>query len=78
MEYYSAILKEHIWISSNEVDETGAYYTKWGKSQKEKHIYMEFRKMVTMTLYARQQKRHRCEEQTFGVCGRWGWADLRE
>ena len=34
------------------------------------HIYMEFRKMVTMTLYARQQKRHRYKEQTFGLCGR--------
>ena len=30
---------------------------------------MKFRKMVTMTLYARQQKRHRCEEQTFGLHG---------
>ena len=30
---------------------------------------MEFRKMVMMTLYARQQKRHRCKEQTFGLCG---------
>ena len=41
--------------------------------------WMEFRKMVTMTLYARQQKRHRCKEQTFGLCGRrWGWDDLRE
>ena len=40
---------------------------------------MVFRKMVTMTLYARQQKRHRCKEQTFGLCGRrWGWDDLRE
>ena len=29
--------KEHIWVSSNEVDETGAYYTEW--SQKEKHQY---------------------------------------
>ena len=28
---------------------------------------MEFRKMVMMTLYARQQKRHRDEEQTFGL-----------
>ena len=54
-------------------------------SQKEKHqcsilthIY-EFRKMVMMTLYARQQKRHRCKEQTFGLCGRRrGWDDLRE
>ena len=25
-------------------------------------IYMEFRKMVTMTLYVRQQKRHRCKD----------------
>ena len=55
-------------------------------SQKEKyqysilmHIYMEFRKMVMMTLYARQQKRHNYKEQTFGLCGRRrGWDDLRE
>ena len=31
---------------------------------------MEFRKMVMITLYARQQKRHRCIEQSFGPCGR--------
>ena len=37
------------------------------------------RKMVTITLYARQQKRHRCKEQTFGLCGRRrGWDDLSE
>ena len=55
-------------------------------SQKEKHqysilmnIYMDFRKMVTITLYARQQKRHRCIEQSFGLCGRGrGWDDLGE
>ena len=42
-------------------------------------INMEFRKMVTMTLYVRQQKRHRCKEQTFGLCGRrQGWDDLRD
>jgi len=28
---------------------------------------MEFRKMVMMTLYARQQKRHRYKEQSFGL-----------
>ena len=49
-------------------------------SQKEKHQqsilihYMEFRKMVTMTLYVRQQKRHRCKEQTFGL---WEKARVR-
>ena len=26
--------------------------------------------MVTITLYERQQKRHRCKEQTFRLCGR--------
>ena len=31
---------------------------------------MEFRKMVTITLYVRQQKRHRCIEQSFRLCGR--------
>ena len=54
-------------------------------SQKEKqqysiitYIYMEFREMVMMTLYARQLKRHRYKEQTFGLCVRMrGWDDLR-
>ena len=33
----------------------------------------------TLTLYVRQQKRHRCIEQTFGFCGRGrGWDDLGE
>ena len=40
---------------------------------------MEFRKMVTITLYARQQKRHRYIEQSFGLRGRGrGWDDLGE
>ena len=33
--------------------------------------------MVKITLYARQQKRHRCIEQSFGLCGKGrGWDDL--
>ena len=41
--------------------------------------YMEFRKMLMMTLYVRQQKRHRCNEQIFGLCGgKRGWDDLGE
>jgi len=55
-------------------------------SQKEKHqycilmhIYMEFRKMVTVILYTRQQKRHCFIEQSFGLCGTGrGWDDLGE
>ena len=42
-------------------------------SQKEKHqiqytnAYIWKLEMVMMTLYARQQKRHRCKEQSFGL-----------
>ena len=40
---------------------------------------MEFRKMVTIILCTRQQKRHRCIEPSFGLCGRGrGWDDLGE
>ena len=35
--------------------------------------------MVTITLYTRQQKRHWCIEQSFGLCGRGReWDDLGE
>ena len=84
MEYYSAIKKNTFesvlmrWMKLELII--------WSEvSQKEKHqysiliIYMEFRKMVMITLYARQQKRHRCIEQSFGLCGRGrGWDDLGE
>ena len=84
MEYYSAVLNNTFesvlmrWIKLEPIIQTEV-------SQKEKHrysilthiyiyiyiyIYMEFRKMVMTTLYARQQKRHRCIEQSFGLCGR--------
>ena len=40
---------------------------------------MEFRKIIMITLYARQKKRHRNIEQNFGLYGRrQGWDDLRE
>ena len=40
---------------------------------------MEFRKMLMITLYAKQKMRHRWIEQTFGLCGRRrGWDVSRE
>ena len=74
MEYYSA-------IKNNAVD---SVLMRWLKlepaiqsevSQKENtntaysHIYMKFRKTVMITLYARQQKRHRRKEQTLDSVG---------
>ena len=38
MEYYSVIKKEYIWVSSSEMDEPGAYYTQWSKSEGENQI----------------------------------------
>ena len=84
MEYYSVIKKNRFesvlmrWMKLEPIIQSEV-------SQKEKHQYsiltqyMEFRKMVMIILYARQQKRHRCIEQTFGLCGRGrGWDDLGE
>jgi len=84
MEYYSAIKKDTFesvlmrWMKLEPIIQSEI-------SQKEKHqysilthIYMEFRKMVMITLYARPLKRHRCTEQSFGLCGRRrGWDGLR-
>ena len=84
MEYYSAIKKNSFesvlmrWMKLEPIIQSEV-------SQKDKdhysiqHIYMEFRKMVMITLFAKQKKRHRCTEQTFGLCGRrWRWGVLRE
>ena len=54
---------------------TMEYYTAIKKNTFESIL----RKLVMITQYARQQKRHRCIEQSFGLCGRWrGWDDLGE
>ena len=73
MEYYSDIKKKLF----------ESVLMRWMKLepiiQSEVSTYMEFKKMVTITLYAKQKKRHRCTEQTFGLCGRrQGWEVLRE
>ena len=83
MEYYSAIKKNTFesvlmrWMKLEPIVQSEV-------SQKEKHqysilmhIYIEFIKTIMITLYARQQKRHRCLEQSFGLYGRGrGWDDL--
>ena len=84
MEYYSTIKKNTFesvlmrWMKLEPIIQSEV-------SQKEKHqysiltIYMEFREMVMITLYARQQKRHRCIEQSFRLRGRGrGWDGLGE
>ena len=74
MEYYSAFKKSAFefilmrWMNLEPIIQSEV-------SQKEKHQYSilthiyGIRKMVTMTLYARKQKRHRRIEQSFGLSG---------
>ena len=80
MKYYSGIKKNTFesvlmrWMKLEPIIQSEV-----SQKDKDKHIYMEFRKMVTITLCARQKKRHRCIEQTFGLYGRRrGWDDLKE
>ena len=75
MEYYLAIEKNAFesvlmrWMKLEPIIQSEV-------SQKKKHQYSilmhiyGIRKMVTMTLYVRLQKWHRCKEQTFGLFGR--------
>ena len=77
MEYYSAIKKNAFesvlmrWMKLKPI-------IQWSKPERitpnivYKCIYMEFRKMVMITLYARQQKRRRCPKQSF-----WLWERAR-
>ena len=65
------------------MDETGTYYTEWSKPERKIPIqytnaYMEFRKMVTITLCTRQQKRHRRIDQSYGLCGRGRGVEIWE
>ena len=85
MEYYLAIKKNAFesvlmrWIKLEPIIQSEVNQKEKHQYSILKHIYMEFRKMVMMTLYARQQKRHKCIQQSFGLCGRRrGWDDLRE
>ena len=40
------------------------------RTGKTRDLFKKIRKMVTTTLYVRQQKRHRYKEQSFGLSGR--------
>ena len=84
MEYYSAIKKNAFesvlmrWMKLEPIIQSKV-------SQKEKHQYSILTHMYGILkdgnddLYVRQQKRHRCKEQTFGLCGRrQEWDDLQE
>ena len=84
MEYYSGIKKNTFesvlmrWMKLEPIIQSEV-------SQKEKYQYSilihiwNLERSLMITLYARQQKRQRCVEQSFGLCGRGrGWDDLGE
>ena len=77
--------KECIWVSSIEVYQIGAYYTKWSKSERETPIqninaYVWNLERQLWWSYMQDSKRDTDEKnKTFGLCGRrQGWNDLKE
>ena len=66
------------------MDETGAHYTEWSKSERKTPIQYNSAYIWNLERwwwwpYMRDSKRHRCREQISGLCGRrWGWDDVRE
>ena len=68
MEYYSAIKKNTFepvlmkWMKLEPIMQSEVCQKEKHQYSMLMHIYMEFRKMVMMSLYARQQKRHRYKE----------------
>ena len=55
--------KEHIWLSSNKIDEPKTNYTEWSKPEREKRVLCTgYRKMAPMSLSAGQQWRCRQRE----------------
>ena len=69
---------EHIWVSSNEVDEPRAYYAEWSKWEREKQIsYINTYIWNLEKMVAGQQWWHRFKEQTCGHSwGRRGWENI--
>ena len=77
--------KEHISVSSKEVDETGAYYTEWSKSERETPIlyitYIENLERWQWWSYMQGPKRDTDVKNRLldWLCGRrQGWGVLRE
>jgi len=80
----SSYKKEHIWVSSSEVDEDRVYYTEWSKSERERQILyinsciQNLKRWYQWSyIHTGQQRRHTHKEQSFGLSGRRRWDDLR-
>ena len=76
MEYYSAIKRNAFesvlmrWMKQEPIIQNEVNQKKKTQYIILTCIYMKVRKTAMMTLYVRQEKRHRYKEQTSGLCGR--------
>ena len=65
------------------LNQTGAYYTEWSKSEQKTPTYtnasMWNLERCNNEPICKKEERHRCIEQSFGLCERRrGWDDLRD
>ena len=79
-ELWELVMDRDTWYAAiHGVTKSQTRLSDWTELNWTECIYVGFRKMVMITLYVRQQKRHRYIEQSFGLCGRGrGWDDLGE
>ena len=85
MEYYSAIEKECIWVSSNEVDEPRACSIEWSKSERERQVLFIIAYIWSLERWHWQSyvQGHKggtdIKNRLLDSVGEgWGWDDLRE
>ena len=75
--------KEHIWVSSHEMDEPGSYYTEWRKSERHtlciKAYTYGIKKDSTSDPTSTAAKETQMWRTDFGLSGEsWWWDNLRE
>ena len=68
-----SLRKEHIWISSDEVDEPRTYYTKWSESEREREILYSSRRHMSLGVCDELSTPGVGDEQGgLACCNSWG------
>ena len=84
MEYYSAIKKNSFksvlmrWMKLEPIIQSEVSQKDKGQYSILMHIYIESRKMIAITLYAKQKKRHRCQNRILDSVGEGEGGMFRE
>ena len=71
-EYYSAIKKNEIFATGNNMDGPWGHYAKWNKSDREKYHIISFMYGILKKQTKTQNTKFKDTENKTGGCQRWG------